>query len=185
MKDPCDKPSAKRNVWVFIVPYVFVVFSLVGARGILMGKVLAGDYLLQSWLVDSLGFLLLLVFFRGVDFGVQWLLGRWMPGNGWKRTALGLGVRVGVVVFFFLPPLMVLLQLHPQKVSSSGDPASLGMDFEEVRLESGGVGLAGWYIPGSQPEGPVVLVAHGIGANRQNFLPPVRMLHGLGFTSRW
>jgi len=41
--------------------------------------------------------------------------------------------------------------------------------------------LAGWDIPAVAPDRPTVLFTHGVGTNRQNFLPLARLVHDLGF----
>ena len=164
-----------------VLAYLALVFALPGIRGLALAQMLNGAYLVSSWLVDSLGLLVILLAFRGVDHLVHNRLKIWIPGHGRMSLVSIFLIRTGVVFLFFLPPLMVILQLHPVKVASREGPGSMGLDFEEVRLELNGTKIEGWYVPGKKVGAPVVLVAHGIGANKQNFLYPVKMVNDLGY----
>jgi dipeptidyl aminopeptidase/acylaminoacyl peptidase len=62
----------------------------------------------------------------------------------------------------------------------TSSPADIGLPFEEVSLTTrDGLALAGWYIPGSQPN--AIILIHGINANRQVMLPTARLLAEAGY----
>ncbi len=46
-------------------------------------------------------------------------------------------------------------------------PADVGLDYEEVQIESDGLSLPGWWMPHSSPRG-VLVWAHGGGSNRHS-----------------
>lgn len=65
-------------------------------------------------------------------------------------------------------------------------PSDLGIAYENVTVPSGGLGLAGWWMPAAGPEpgtsGLTVVLVHGLGSNMSKVM---RMwgphLHGLGY----
>jgi hypothetical protein len=65
------------------------------------------------------------------------------------------------------PFLMTLVQSHPQKIACVAVPADFGLPSTDITLESEGLKLSGWHIPASSPERPVVVICHGLGANKQ------------------
>ena len=70
---------------------------------------------------------------------------------------------------------------YPHRHLPQHDPSDLGLAFEAVRIPSGGVDLAGWWIP--QPDGvsaPAVLLVHGWESARDRTLPNAQLLHALG-----
>lgn len=59
-------------------------------------------------------------------------------------------------------------------------PASVGLDFEEVRFTAeDGVRLHGWYLPG-RPDSPLVLFFHGNAGNISHRVYNLQLLHKLG-----
>ena len=59
--------------------------------------------------------------------------------------------------------------------------ALLGLPYSDVLLDSEGLRLSAWYVLASKPGRPVVVLCHGLGANKQNFLPVAQTLHELDF----
>ena len=70
-------------------------------------------------------------------------------------------------------------------VADDFDTAAYAMpDYEEVRFRSrDGIDLVAWWIPGARPDGPAVILAHGMGSCRRDpvLLLPAGMLHRNGF----
>ncbi len=59
-------------------------------------------------------------------------------------------------------------------------PASIGLDFDDVRLQTeDGVSIAGWYVP-AEKNSKVVLFFHGNGGNISHRLDTIELLHRLG-----
>jgi uncharacterized protein len=93
--------------------------------------------------------------------------------------ALGLTVRLTVLVLGFFPFLLSTLTIHPQRVATKGTPSDWRLLYEEVVIEARGISLRGWHCPNPESQS-AVFVAHGLNANRENFMEPVRLLHDLG-----
>ena len=113
-----------------------------------------------------------------LDALFQSLTKRAFADNCIGRT-LGLIGRLSVLVFGFFPFLLSTLQIHPQRVATKGTPADWDIPYEEVLIESRGRSLRGWHCTHSESKS-AIFVAHGLNANRENFMEPVRLLHDLG-----
>lgn len=62
-----------------------------------------------------------------------------------------------------------------------GTPSELGMDYEDVRFNSGdGVPLQAWYIPGDS-SGRAIVFVHGHGADRHEGMRWFRAVRGAGY----
>ena len=70
----------------------------------------------------------------------------------------------------------------PRRNPPSITPADLGLPFESMVVESGGVSLPAWFIParGGAP-GPGVVLVHGWESARDRTLPIAVFLHAAGF----
>lgn len=69
---------------------------------------------------------------------------------------------------------------RPARVLPAATPASVGMDYETVRLRTeDGVSIAAWYTPSRN--GAALVMVHGIGANRAELLPIARDLTERGY----
>jgi pimeloyl-ACP methyl ester carboxylesterase len=61
-------------------------------------------------------------------------------------------------------------------------PTDLGLAFESMTIESGGVGLPAWFIPARDgAPGPGVVLVHGWESARDRTLPMAIFLHAAGF----
>lgn len=61
-------------------------------------------------------------------------------------------------------------------------PASIGLDFDDVRLQTeDGVSIAGWYVS-AEKNSNVVLFFHGNGGNISHRLDTIELLHELGLS---
>jgi dipeptidyl aminopeptidase/acylaminoacyl peptidase len=66
--------------------------------------------------------------------------------------------------------------LHPHRVPSDRNPASVGLDYQDITLlTDDGLHLAAWYVPGSGPDS--LILVHGLGANRTAMLGMAADLH--------
>lgn len=88
------------------------------------------------------------------------------------------------VAALFLLAYFIHLQVNafvtPNRVPVIGSPAEVGLAYRDVTLTtSDGLELAGWYIPGRQPN--AIILVHGIDANRAALLPHAAVLAGAGY----
>ena len=118
---------------------------------------------------------------RLLDQLLSRLAGRLIGDQTARQRIAGGMLRGGLVFALAAPLLMSLLQFCPQRQACTRTPAALGLEFEEQTLSGKAGRLAAWYVPQAEPDRPVVLIAHGLGANKQQFLFAARIAHDLGF----
>jgi len=100
------------------------------------------------------------------------LAGRLLGG---AATVLTVGLVAWVVA-----PGVAATNVPDHQVTAT--PSALGLDYESVRLTTAdGVGLAGWYVPGSN--GAAVVVLHGAGSTRSDVLDQVAGLVRAGYAA--
>jgi dipeptidyl aminopeptidase/acylaminoacyl peptidase len=70
---------------------------------------------------------------------------------------------------------------YPHRHLPTDDPGDLGLPFESLTVESGGVDLPAWWIPARDgAPGPAVLLIHGWESARDRTLPNAVILHAIG-----
>ncbi len=85
-----------------------------------------------------------------------------------------------IVVFLFQSRLVYFPDIGRE---SSATPRDAGIEYEEVRLDTGdGESLHAWFVPAAQPRGTVLLF-HGNAGNISHRLEYLLMLHRLGYSS--
>jgi len=110
-------------------------------------------------------------------------VGRW--GQRWvrwgrirrRRGAHAPGVirlipwgRAGLTTVVFFPVFLTMAATHRCKLGDGSDPTWFGLEFESVRIPTAdGLMLDGWFIP-EQGSERTILVCHGAGANKGNFI---------------
>lgn len=118
-------------------------------------------------------------------------VGRW--GDNWRRWArlrkhsgkpapavislIPYG-RTTLTGLIFIPIFFSMVVTHRCKLADGQDPYSLfNAPYEQVRIPtSDGLTLDGWFIPDSKAADRTILICHGAGANKGNFiwfLPPL------------
>ncbi len=102
-----------------------------------------------------------------------------------SQVPAGRSLRGGVAalaLIFFTPILITTFNIHRFKIANATNPrAACNLDYETVSFRSeDGLRLNGWFIPRRGSDDAVLLV-HGIGANKGNFLGFVPFLHRAGF----
>jgi pimeloyl-ACP methyl ester carboxylesterase len=151
--------------------------GLLLTRGRYLAHLLGGAYPLSAAALDVAGLLALVVLLRFFDLATQ-------RGFAWAwptRPRVREFVRFGLVFALVGPFFVTLAQMHPQRIANTTTPATLGFDFTAVTFTTtDGVPLQAWFLPA--PAGrPVILLTHGIGGNRQNFLPIAQMVQEFGY----
>src|SRR5262249_28093524 len=157
--------------------YLMALVAVVAGRGFTLARMLGGRYTIASLVYDVATFGMVLAGLRLFDRPVKAALsGVGAPGARRGRVvATAIHATIMVVVGF--PFILVTLQLHPLRIAPGGTPAGVGLPYTEVRVPSDGLTLSVWHVPAQRPDRPVVLVAHGFNANKENFLVPAVMLH--------
>lgn len=169
------------------------VYAYVGDGRIRWSQVVIGAYF-------TLALVLLL---RGLDrlalLGLAVVLHPWLragvskagPGRAGGRRdwpllrAAALCVRGGVLVSVGLPWVMAACMVYRVKVSPVIVPETLGKLYagaEEVRFTAmDGLSVSAWYLPPTDAERSVVVLAHGLGSNKGNQLVLTRRLREAGW----
>jgi fermentation-respiration switch protein FrsA (DUF1100 family) len=107
-----------------------------------------------------------------VAFLVERLLGLLRP----SRRGLGLAAILAGTVLL----IPVVAALHPLHTVPKRTPASLGLDFEDVRFRTAdGVELAAWLVPHPSPRANLIF-CHGHGRSRGHVAALLPTLHSLG-----
>jgi len=92
-----------------------------------------------------------------------------------RRVAVFLVVAIGQAMIA-LPAGLALLQMHPPRLKSDLTPEKLGLKAERFTVTTpDGYRLAGFHVPAGRADRPAVLIAHGLGASKEDFLVAVRM----------
>lgn len=143
---------------------------------------IGGRYPFLDWLVDAMAFLALIGLLYALDALTRAGLSKFVAkAHPRIQSPIVLAGRVAMLLAVAFPFLLATLQIHPQRVRTLGSPAEIKLPYEEVTLLSRGNRLQAWHCPQSGDSAPsAVFVAHGLNANRENFLEPVRLLRGLG-----
>lgn len=100
------------------------------------------------------------------------------PRGWWLRFA-----RMVVALLLFVPYMYVATNTHRTKSGNGTNPLrAKGLRYETVYFRSAedNVALSGWFIPAEHSHN-TVLLCHGLGANKGNFLGFVPFLHRAGF----
>jgi hypothetical protein len=175
---PSNGVGLRRSLGVAV--YAAALVALIAGRGFTLARLMGGRYPLSYLAFDVVAFgtviAALRLFDRLLRAGTDRLLGQETPGR--RLVARAAHATILVVVAF--PFILVTLQLHPLPITTTGTPQAAGLAFAEVPFSSDGRSLAGWHIPADSRDAPVVLLAHGFNANKENFLLPAVLVHQLG-----
>lgn len=164
-----------------ILASMFVLAAVYAGRGWFLAWLLGGSYPWAALLVDCSVLALAILAFRLLDLGVKKLAQRWI-GNRTRTQRVCAGVVNFVIIIGLGAPFFIaLVQFHPQKIACGTTPAEFGLPYTDVQLDSDGLRLAGWHLPASSPARPVVVICHGLGANKQNFLHAVSLVHSVDY----
>lgn len=180
--------------------YVVGLLGLVTAYGLYLSFLLAPaaevavwqrvrlqEVLLGAWFLLGIK-IVLTPPYVGVRRAVRWLDDRLLGPRGAERPARpghGLAPQVLPTLLLALPILayaLATLYVHRLKVPNLTTPQSeLLRAYEEVEFQTAdGLTIRGWFIPCRQRDSQrTLLFCHGLGANRPNFLPFVRVGDGL------
>jgi alpha-beta hydrolase superfamily lysophospholipase len=106
-------------------------------------------------------------------------------GSGLRRVGVWPTTRVWIsalaATVLLSPYAFTALNAHRVRSASPFEPDTVGLKFERVRFDSGGLPLAGWWIPADRPTNRCVVVAHGVSANAGAFMGLAPFLHRAGF----
>lgn len=89
---------------------------------------------------------------------------------------------VALWTFIFFPYILATFTIHRPKIGDNYNPESiLILEYENITLHTqDGVRIRGWFVP-SKGSKKAVLIGHGLGANKSNFLGLVDLWHSLNY----
>src|SRR5688572_22473437 len=173
-------PMSKRQ-WIDIGVCTVLLCGVYVGRGVLLAWYTGSTYPLADLASDVGVLALLIVAFRLLDHLLDKTTRLWIGDQTTRQRLLGGAVRGGLVFAIAAPLLMSLVQFCPQRQACTRTPAALGLEFEDVTLSGSAGQLSAWHLPQTDPDRPVVVIAHGLGANKQQFLYAARIVHELGY----
>ncbi|HQO57855.1 MAG TPA: alpha/beta hydrolase [Candidatus Omnitrophota bacterium] len=145
----------------------------------LQGEMIWKEVFLAAYFLISVG--IILYYARRILQTAALFLTARLKGQRIKRTAAGI-VYGGLWLLLVFPYVLSAFSMHRPKVGDRMTPGNaLSLPYEEVLLRTrDGVRLCAWFVPSPFSDKSVV-VGHGLGANKSNFLPLVDFWHGLGY----
>ncbi len=80
-------------------------------------------------------------------------------------------ILITVFILIFTYAILYLNTRHPRYFLTT-TPAELGIQFEQISFKSNDqIRLKGWFIPAvNNPEAPTIIIAHGLGASKSDFV---------------
>jgi len=114
--------------------------------------------------------------------GLLWSLNKLVPLSKSLIRIVYVRILYYAVLFVFIVPFfLAMTSVHRCKASNALNPReALGLEYEDVSWKtSDGLNIKGWFIPASSDN--AVLIAHGLGANKSNFIGTAAFWHHLGF----
>jgi fermentation-respiration switch protein FrsA (DUF1100 family) len=137
-----------------------------------------GDAIYYGWLLFSF-FAILQIVKKQLGRALGKLI-RW-PANEKMRKAFVLCTYYLLLFITMIPFFLAMTTVHRVKIADAFTPeTALGVEYKDVGLKTqDGLTLKAWFVPANS--GQAVIIAHGLGANKSNFIGTVDMWHQLGF----
>jgi pimeloyl-ACP methyl ester carboxylesterase len=162
---------------------MLVIAIVYAGRGYLLAYLVAGHYTWPVLLADCAMIALVVLVLRLFDLGVKHWTQRLIGNQSRTRRVLA-GIANFAIVFSVAAPFLIaFVQFHPQKIACGATPMDMGLTHTDEFIESDGLRLAAWHVAASSPDRPVVVICHGLGANKQNFMPAVEVVHVLDYNA--
>lgn len=167
-----------------IVGLIVVMFLSTGILGFSKAQMLDGRYPYSDWITDSIGLLALAVTVKLFYTLLSMLMKRYMQNISFvKQKILVLFIYIFATITITLPLVYTAIQTHPQRVATTETPATYRLNFTEAKFQSAGNTLSGWFIPAQNENAPIVLIIHGVNANKQNFMNAAIAIHEIGLNA--
>lgn len=175
-----------RQHWLLIVGatlglLIFVSVMIGSQANMLGGRVDWREPLWWLLFLASLGIMYALL--SSALTRLLWLMPKakvvWATSRGWSLRLL----HKSVAIVIFVPYVFTACNIHRFKIANATNPRiAYNLNYEAVKFRAADdrLLLSGWYIPSPHSD-TTVLICHGIGANKGNFLSFVPFLHDAGF----
>ena len=174
-----DKDLIKNILTKFFVYFVFVVLIHVYLSYVMQGKVIFKEVIAYLYFFSSVSIILFLM--RASFKRIAKNLSDKIIDLRIKKFVYLIAVSVLWTCILF-PYILATFTIHRPKIGDKYDPGSLYMfEYEKVSLTTqDGLNLKGWFIP-KRNSNKAVVIGHGLGANKSNFLSLVELWESLNY----
>jgi len=178
-RDIINKNFIKVILQRIAIYFVFAIFIHIYLSSIMQGKIIWKEVIIYFYFFSSVSIILFMMkaLFKKVASRISKRV-----SNLRFQKPVHFTVTAVLWTFILLPYVLATFTLHRPKVGDRYNPKSVYMfDYENVSLRTqDGLILKGWFIPKAKSNKAVV-VGHGLGANKSNFLGLVNLWHGLDY----
>lgn len=161
-----------------LVLFVVTVAMFQHLAKLMFGRIVWSEVFLAGYFLISVGILVILLkSFVGFAAG---LISQNVKNIFIKKSVYWIIVGLFWILIIF-PFLLETFALHRPKIGDQINPQSeLGLAYENVYFKTkDNILLHGWFIPVQSNK--AVIVGHGLGANKSNFISVAQFWHNLGF----
>lgn len=181
LKYPSFTVSRKVSVGIIsnvLLLSVIAVGMFLYLEKLIFGKVIWGEVFLAVYFLISVGIVIVLAKFLA-RLAVR-LLSQKVKIQYVQKGIYWTGISL-FWIFIILPFMLETFALHRPKIGDRLNPTTaLGLSYENTYFKTkDDVLLHGWFIPAQSDK--AVIIGHGLGANKSNFLIVADFWHSLGF----
>jgi pimeloyl-ACP methyl ester carboxylesterase len=145
---------------------------------IMGGRCEVGEMMFYGWMLFAF-FAVVQIIKKPLEIGLRRLIR--FPASEKVRNAVVKPAHFIIMLLIVIPFFLAMTSIHRAKVGDAFDPKMMmGVDYEDVVLRTqDGLKIKGWFVPSDSDK--AVMIAHGLGANKSNFIGTVDMWHQLGY----
>ncbi|MBF0122167.1 MAG: alpha/beta hydrolase [Candidatus Omnitrophica bacterium] len=168
---------ALKWLLLLVASLIFSYFWVSRLSDMLGGRWTWGEVIYYAWLLSA--FFSVLQIFKIVLDGVLKKFIRW-PTHEVSRRIIQKVIYYVILFVSAIPFFLAMTSIHRVKIGDGHTPKTAwGFEYEDVSLKtSDGLHIKGWFVPAASDK--AVIIAHGLSANKSNFLGTVEMWHELG-----
>ena len=165
---------------LLVASLVFSFFWVSRLSDMLGGRWSWREVVYYAWLLAA--FFSVLQIYKMVLKGLLENLLRW-PANEGLRKIIQKVIYYVILFVLAIPFFLAVTSIHRVKIGDGNTPKTAwGYAYEDVALKtSDGLHIKGWFVPAGSDK--AVIIAHGLSANKSNFLGTVEMWHELGYNA--
>ena len=166
--------------WLVLAGGCFLLsFIMVRKLSSLMGGGLVwGEVIYYGWFLFCL-FAILRAFKKGLLLILEKI--NFFPSSGKINQGIKKTIAFIILLLTAVPFFLVMTSIHRPKIGNIFNPqTALGLTYEDVTIETRDkIKIRGWFVPAKSDS--AVIIAHGLGANKSNFMGTVELWNSLGF----
>ncbi|MCK4908593.1 MAG: alpha/beta hydrolase [Planctomycetes bacterium] len=175
-----------RQVIRLLIPLIIIIIFAIYFASLLGGKIVFHEFIIIIHFLLSFGVILIASHLL-ITKGVSWITTKISPHIFRSNKPLELisenSLRILLVIFLIFPYILSVLEIHRIKVTDKKNPSSLyGYQYEDIEvLTRDQLKIKGWFIP-DKASRKSVIICHGLGANKSNFLPTIDLWRKQGYS---